>query len=108
MNKEKSILEQAHDIVFERGEEKSRMYGEFIEGMEQSARIASELSRKEITTFDMYNCMLALKLSRASWNYREDNYLDLVAYAASLNEYQKQQKEKQNEDTKVASSKDSK
>jgi sulfur transfer protein SufE len=41
--------------------------------------------------------MLALKLSRASWNYREDNYLDLVAYAASLNEYQKQQKEKQND-----------
>jgi hypothetical protein len=100
MNKEKSILQQAHEIVFERGEEKSRMYGEFIEGMEQSARIASELSRKEITTFDMYNCMLALKLSRASWNYREDNYLDLVAYAASLNEYQKQQKEKQNESTK--------
>lgn len=87
MNKEKSILEQAHEIVFERGAEKERQYGEFIEGMEQSARIASELSRKEITTFDMYNCMLALKLSRASWNYREDNYLDLVAYAASLNEY---------------------
>jgi hypothetical protein len=94
MNKEKSILQQAHEIVFERQEEKSRMYGEFIEGMEQSARIASELSRKEITTFDMYNCMLALKLSRASWNYKEDNYLDLVAYAASLNEYQKQQKQK--------------
>jgi hypothetical protein len=100
MNKEKSILEQAHEIVFERGEEKSRMYGEFIEGMEQSARIASELSRKEITTFDMYNCMLALKLSRASWNYREDNYLDLVAYAASLNEYQKQQEKKNNNGTK--------
>ena len=97
MNYKKSILQQAQEIVFERGEEKERQYGEFIEGMEQSARIASELSRKEITTFDMYNCMLALKLSRASWNYKEDNYLDLVAYAASLNEYQKQQKEKQND-----------
>ena len=91
----KSILHQAHDIVFERNEEKERMYGPFEQGMEQAARIASELSRKEITAFDMYNCMLALKLSRASWNYKEDNYLDCVAYMASLNEYLKP---KQDED----------
>jgi RNase H-fold protein (predicted Holliday junction resolvase) len=97
--KEQSILEQAHDIVFARSEEKSRMYGEFIEGMEQTARIASELSRKEITTTDAYNILIALKLSRASWNYREDNYLDMVAYAASLNEYLKQ-KNKVNETNK--------
>lgn len=101
----KSILQQAHEIVFERAEEKSRLYGDFIEGMEQSARIASELSRKEITTFDMYNCMLALKLSRASWNYREDNYLDCVAYMASLNEYLKN---KTNESTKDKKGKASK
>ena len=37
----------------------------------------------------MYNCMIALKLSRASWNYKEDNYLDAVAYMASLNSYMK-------------------
>lgn len=87
----KSILEQAHEIVFERNEEKERMYGPFEEGMEQAARIASELSRKEITVFDMYNCMIALKLSRASWNYKEDNYLDCVAYMASLNDVMKKQ-----------------
>lgn len=90
----KNILQQAHDIVFERNEEKERMYGPFQEGMEQAARIASELSRKEITVFDMYNCMLALKLSRASWNYKEDNYLDAVAYMASLNDYLKIKQEK--------------
>jgi hypothetical protein len=82
--KEKSILEQAHEIVFERGEEKERMYGPFEEGMEQTARIASEMSRKEFTAFDVYNVLIALKLSRASWNYKEDNYLDCVAYMASL------------------------
>jgi hypothetical protein len=92
MEEEKSILQKAHDIVYERSEEKSRMYGEFTEGMEQTARIASELSRKEITTFDAYNVLLALKLSRASWNYKEDNYLDLLAYAASLNDYLKDKK----------------
>jgi hypothetical protein len=90
----KSILQQAHDIVFERNEEKERMYGPFEEGMAQAARIASELSRKEITTFDMYNCMIALKLSRASWNYKEDNYLDCLAYMASLNDVMKKQSEK--------------
>ena len=33
-----SILQQAHQIVFERNEEKERMYGPFEEGMEQAAR----------------------------------------------------------------------
>lgn len=94
MNKEKSILEQAHEIVFERAEEKSRQYGEFIEGMEQTARIASEMSRKNISTFDVYNVLIALKLSRASWNYKEDNYLDALSYMASLDQYLKTQNQK--------------
>ena len=85
--KKQSILQQAHDIVFERNEEKSRQYGEFIEGMEQTARIATEMSRKEITTHDVYNVLIALKLSRASWNYKQDNYLDALAYMASLDQY---------------------
>jgi flagellar biosynthesis chaperone FliJ len=87
MEKKKSILQEAHDIVFERNEEKSRQYGEFIEGMEQTARIASEMSRKQITTQDAYNVLIALKLSRASWNYKQDNYLDALGYMASLDEY---------------------
>jgi len=85
--KKQSILQQAHEIVFERNEEKERMYGDFIEGMEQTARIASEMSRKEITTQDAYNVLIALKLSRASWNYKQDNYLDALAYMASLDQY---------------------
>ncbi len=87
MEKYKSILLEAHDIVFERAAEKERMYGEFIEGMEQTARIASEMSRKSISTVDVYNVLIALKLSRASWNYREDNYLDALSYMASLDQY---------------------
>jgi hypothetical protein len=87
MKQKKSILQEAHDIVFERNEEKERMYGQFIEGMEQTARIASEMSRKEITTQDAYNVLIALKLSRASWNYKYDNYLDAIAYMASLDQY---------------------
>lgn len=92
-----SILQRAHEIVFERNEEKERMYGPFEEGMEQTARIASEMSRKDLTAFDVYNVLIALKLSRASWNYKEDNYLDALAYMASLDKYIKQKNK--NEDT---------
>jgi hypothetical protein len=86
--KPKSILQEAHDIVFERAAEKERQYGPFIQGMSEAAKIASLMSRKEITTTDMFNCMIALKLSRQSYNHKQDNILDLVAYAAALNEYE--------------------
>lgn len=82
-----NILLKANEIVFERNEEKERMYGPFQEGMEQTAKIASEISRKELSVVDVYNVLIALKLSRASWNYKEDNYLDAVAYMGSLNDY---------------------
>ena len=84
-----NILEQANEIIYKRSEEKARQYGPMQEGMQEAAKIASLLSRKELNAVDMYNCMIALKLSRASWNYKEDNYLDAVAYMASLNDYLK-------------------
>jgi hypothetical protein len=80
-----NILEKANEIVNLRSEEKERMYGPFEEGMSKAARIASELCNKEITTSDMYMCMVALKLSRQSYKHKEDNLLDAVAYLASLN-----------------------
>ena len=83
-----NILLKANEIVFERNEEKERQYGPFQEGMTEAARIASLMSRKEITTTDMFNCMIALKLSRQSYNHKEDNLLDAVAYMAALNEYE--------------------
>ena len=95
-----NILLKANEIVFERNEEKERMYGPFEEGMEQAAKIASLLSRKEITTVDMYNCMIALKLSRQSYNHKEDNLLDCVAYIASLNDYQNNVQNEHSKDKK--------
>jgi hypothetical protein len=100
-----NILLKANEIVFERNEEKERMYGPFQEGMQEAAKIASLLSRKEITAVDMYNCMIALKLSRQSYNHKEDNLLDCVAYIASLNDYQNNV---QNEHTKDKRSKNAK
>jgi hypothetical protein len=90
-----NILQEANKIIYERSEEKERMYGPMQEGMEEAAQIASLLSRKEITAVDMYNAMIALKLSRQAYNHKEDNLLDCVAYMASLNDYQnKKQKQK--------------
>lgn len=82
-----NILEHADQIVNKRSEEKEREYGPFEDGMAKAARIASELCNKEITTTDMYLCMIALKLSREAYKHKEDNLLDLVAYAGSLNNF---------------------
>jgi hypothetical protein len=75
------------------------------DGMQEAAKIASLLSRKELTAVDMYNCMIALKLSRQAYNHKQDNLLDCVAYMASLNDYQN---DLQNETTKVTKRKNTK
>ena len=100
-----NILEQANEIIYKRSEEKARQYGPMQEGMQEAAKIASLLSRKDITAVDMYNCMIALKLSRQAYNHKEDNLLDCVAYIASLNDYQNAIN---NESTKVTKRKNTK
>lgn len=82
-----NILKEANSIVNERSEEKERMYGPFSEGMERAAKIMSGMTGKECTADDMYAAMVALKLSRHSYNYKEDNLLDAVAYLGALNNY---------------------
>ena len=82
-----NILEKANEIVNTRSEEKERMYGPFEEGMEKAAKIASLMTSREITTNDMYICMVALKMSRQSYSNKEDNLLDAVAYLGSLNNF---------------------
>ena len=79
-----NILEKANEIVNLRKEEKERMYGNFEEGMKKAALLASLMTSKDITTEDMYKCMVALKLSRESYNHKEDNLLDAVAYLGSM------------------------
>jgi len=80
-----NILEKANEIVNIRSEEKERMYGNFEEGMTKAAKLASIMCDKSISTKDIYLCMVALKLSRESYNHKEDNLLDAVAYLGSLN-----------------------
>jgi hypothetical protein len=89
-----NILEEANNIVNKRSEEKSRMYGPFSEGMDRAAMIMRGMTGKDITGEDMYAALVALKLSRHSYNYKEDNLLDAVAYLGALDNHIK---EKQNE-----------
>lgn len=87
-----NILEKANEIINLRVEEKERMYGPFEEGMDRAAKIASGMTGKDINGKDMYACMIALKLSRHSYHYKEDNLLDAVAYIGSLNNYENKNK----------------
>lgn len=82
-----NILEQANKIVNERSEEKDRMYGPFDEGMERAAAILSEMTGIHLDALFMYKAMIALKLCRESYNHKEDNLLDAVAYIGALNNY---------------------
>ena len=83
-----NILEKENQIVNLRSEEKEREYGPFEEGMEKAAMIATGMSsNKQFTAEDIYICLIALKFSRQSYNHKEDNLLDAVAYIGSLNNY---------------------
>ena len=83
----KSIFLEAEEIVNNRSEEKERQYGPFTEGMQRAAKIASAATGKNITTSDMYMMLVALKLSRQSYNHKKDNLLDAIAYLGALDNY---------------------
>jgi len=82
-----NILKEADLIVNERSEEKSRLYGDFSEGMVRASKILSGMVGQEIDPTFMYKALIALKLSRESYNHKEDNLLDAVAYLGALNNY---------------------
>ena len=85
-----NILEEANQIVNNRSEEKERQYGPFSEGMRRAASIASRMSGKDITADDMYIALVALKLSRQSYNFKDDNLLDAVAYLGAWHNFIKE------------------
>ena len=91
-----NILDQANDIVNKRSEEKARQYGPFSEGMRRAAMIASGMTGKDLTAEDMYASLVALKLSRHSYNYKEDNLLDACAYLGALDNYEKEKRDEGN------------
>jgi len=86
----KSLCQIAHEIVNERGEEKDRLYGPFSEGMDRAAAIFTASTGIKIEGRHMYLAMVALKLSRESYNHKTDNLLDAIAYLQGLENYEKE------------------
>lgn len=82
-----NILKMADEIVNHRTEEKERQYGPFSEGMQRAAQIASGMTGKTIVAEDVFSILIALKLSRHSYNYKQDNLLDACAYLGALDNY---------------------
>lgn len=82
-----NILKQANEIINERSEEKERMYGDFDKGMERAAEILTGMTGEKFDAIIMYKAMIALKMSRESFNHKEDNLLDSVAYIGAMNNY---------------------
>ena len=84
-----NILKQADAIVHERAEEKERQYGPFAESMGRAAELFNAMSPpgETITTEGMYRALIALKLSRLAYSYKEDTLLDAVAYLGALNDF---------------------
>jgi hypothetical protein len=79
-----NLLKDAASVVYNRNTEKTKDYGPFDESMASAARIASELTGKDITTNDFYKCMMALKLSRLKYSMKDDTILDLLAYTGQM------------------------
>ena len=82
-----NILEQANKIINERDEEKERQYGPLSEGFDRAAQIASGMSGREWSAHDIFIAMISLKFSRQSYNFKEDNLLDAVAYIGGWQNY---------------------
>lgn len=91
-----NILKEADQIINERSEEKERQYGPIEEGLERAAMIFNGMTGMKISAREVYKVLIALKLSRESYNHKEDNLLDCVAYIGSLNNYEENKGKKEN------------
>jgi len=89
-----NILKQADEIINNRSEEKERQYGPLGEGFERAAMIATGMSGRTWTADDVFIAMIALKFSRQSYNFKEDNLLDAVAYIGGWQNYIDEQRQK--------------
>lgn len=79
------ILRQAETIL-QRKEKEHKGYGDPIQSMDRAAAIATLICGKEITAQDVCKIQISLKLSRETNSHKEDNLIDLVAYASILDD----------------------
>jgi hypothetical protein len=84
MKTENNPLLEANEIINNRSEEKERMYGPIDEAFERAAMIFNGWTGLECEPEHVYKMLIALKMSRESYNKKYDNILDGLAYWAAL------------------------
>jgi hypothetical protein len=82
-----NILEEANNIIFNRGEEKERQYGPIDESLQDTAVVASIVSNTDINIDMVYAVLVALKMSRLRHNKKHDTFLDGIGYLAAFEDY---------------------
>lgn len=82
-----NILEKADQIVNHRSEEKERQYGPFNDCMDDMRNIFNAMTGLNLSTKNMFQAMIAMKLAREKHSHREDNLLDSAAYIGAMNNY---------------------
>ena len=71
------ILDDAKEIISERESD----YGKFVESFNRASAIASTLSGKDITSYDVAVVMMAVKQARINNDpMKYDSWVDLIAY----------------------------
>ena len=79
----KSILEEAAEIVTGA---RQHDYGHARESFAKIATIATVLTGKDLTPQDCCKVLMAVKLTRESFQHKRDNLVDLCGYAHLLQE----------------------
>ena len=78
-----SILLEAHRLV---NGDRDKSYGGWEEDFTRTAKLASIMTKKELTAVDILKIMVAVKLSRSTQRYKRDNLVDACGYLEGWNE----------------------
>ena len=70
-----------------RRDDEQNDYGEFSESMVRAKRIYMGMTGRDIPITDMYAVLVALKLSRESFNHKRDNLVDVCGYIQGLDDF---------------------
>ena len=76
-----SILKEADRIV---NGERQADYSDPVKNFADIAKVASVLTRKELTPQDCAKVMIAVKLCREAFKHKRDNLTDLAGYTEIL------------------------
>ena len=70
-----------------RRDDEQNDYGEFSESMGRAKLIYMGMTGRDIPITDMYAVLVALKLSRESFNHKRDNLVDVCGYIQGLDDF---------------------